>query len=348
MPPEAAPPEPPAPPPSRGRRVARAAAILALAPAAAWALGAIWFHPWLGPAGPFAAAALVLGTALLAARPGPRRAQALRGAAAALGLVALGWPFARPGPPPAWAPEFARAPRAEIDAEAVRLHDIRDFRWRPDGSAEERWKDEEFPLAGIASVDLLVVPFGPGDHLAHAMLSFGWEDGRRLCVSVEARRAAGIPYHPVAGMYRRYDLHYVIAGEEDSVHLRAAVRGDRVYRFPLRVAPEDRRGALLDILRRANELHRERAYYHSMLASCASTLAAHGHAVAPDRIPRWHWKVFLPAHSGKLVRDAGLLDAPGEWSEVKERFRIDDAYRDRPGSPGGPATPDPAPAPGPR
>jgi hypothetical protein len=314
--------------PSRARAVARlagrAAAVALLVPIAAWTLGALWCHPFLpGASGPLLAMLGPVALALAAARPGPRRRTALRAAAAAAAAVILSWPLVRPGPPPAWAPEFSRAPRAEIAGNEVRVFDVRDFRWSAEGIAEEAWKDARYPLDGLVSADLLVVPFSEGSHMAHAMLAFGWRDRRRLCVSVEARRAAGVPYHPVPGMYRRYDLHYVLAEESDTLRLRAAVRGDRIHLYPLDLAPADSRRVLLDVLARVNELHGRREYYHSLLSSCASTLAAHGHAVAPDRIPRWDLRIAFPSHSPKVLRDAGLLRAPGPWEEFEESRRVD-------------------------
>ena len=86
---------------------------------------------------------------------------------------------------------------------------------------------------GSQRLDFMVERFHPSDAPAHTFLSFGFEDGEQVCVSVEIRRERGESFAPLRALYRQYELLYVVADERDVLLLRTNHRkGGRVFLFP--------------------------------------------------------------------------------------------------------------------
>ena len=69
---------------------------------------------------------------------------------------------------------------------------------------------------------------GPRDRRgpAHAFVSFGFDDGGYVAISVEARREAGETYSPARGLMKQFEIMYVVGDERDLIGLRVA-RGVR-------------------------------------------------------------------------------------------------------------------------
>ena len=56
--------------------------------------------------------------------------------------------------------------------------------------------------------------------LAHTIVSWEFDDGRHLAVSIETRKERGEVYSALRGFFRQYELYYVVADERDVVRLR--------------------------------------------------------------------------------------------------------------------------------
>ena len=74
--------------------------------------------------------------------------------------------------------------------------------------------------------------------MAHTLVSFGFDDGQFLCVSVEARRQRWQSYSPLWGLFRSYELMFVLGDERDIVRLRTNIRREQVYMYRLRMPPQ--------------------------------------------------------------------------------------------------------------
>ena len=74
--------------------------------------------------------------------------------------------------------------------------------------------------------------------MAHTLVSFGFDDGQYLAVSVEARRQDWQSYSPLWGLFRSYELMFVLGDERDLVRLRTNIRRERVYLYRVASAPE--------------------------------------------------------------------------------------------------------------
>ena len=117
------------------------------------------------------------------------------------------------------------------------------------------------------------------------MLSFGFDDGEFLAVSVEARYEEGETYSPVKGDLRQYELIYVVADERDVIVLRQAPKG-RCVSVPTRATPELARACCWTCMARANKLAAEPEFYDALSNNCTTNIVAHVNRVQPEQYSR--------------------------------------------------------------
>lgn len=225
-----------------------------------------------------------------------------------------------------WAADHARPARATIDGDEVHIRDLRDFRHFPGGRFEEGYRDDTYSLAAARRVWFVLAPFANRFRgLAHGFVSFEFEGGRFVAVSVEARREDGERYTLLGGMTRAFEITYVVGTEADLVGQRAA-RGDTLFLYPSNATPEQTRALFVDMLGRATALQNHPEYYNTLFDNCLTNLRDHVNRVVADPLP-WGWGVLLPGFSDKLALDHGLLDTDLGIDEARRRFRVDEAAR---------------------
>ena len=83
-----------------------------------------------------------------------------------------------------------------FDGDQVTIHNVRNFRYRSEEDFDETWETRVYDLSTIRSLDLYFSYWGPRD-IAHTMLSFGFENGDYLALSVETRKEVGEAYDPL-------------------------------------------------------------------------------------------------------------------------------------------------------
>ncbi|HRE80125.1 MAG TPA: DUF4105 domain-containing protein [Opitutaceae bacterium] len=224
----------------------------------------------------------------------------------------------RPKNSRAWVAEAEKTPWAEISGDVVTLHHYRIFDWTDSGEVgESRWLTRSFRLSELRHVDFFMVYWG-SPHICHTMVSFDFGPDGRVCASVEARREVGESYSPWAGMFRGYELYYVLGDEQDVVRLRTEVQPDNhVYLFRLPATPEAARIQFLDYVRSINELRHEPAWYHSVVTNCTTVIRQH---VKPLGLKNpWSWRILLNGHLDTYLYERGYLDRSLSLPELKQR-----------------------------
>ncbi len=257
--------------------------------------------------------------------------------AIALALVAVNLLFS-PRNDREWEPDWERAPRASIDGDLITIETFRDFRWEAaNRPSDATWRTETLDLRQIVAADFMVIPLSAdGRAAAHTMLSFefrGATSTRHVVVSMEARRERGEPYATWRGVFNGYELAYVIGTEEDLVGLRAAVRGNEVYRFPLNGTPEAFRALFANMALTAGEVAEKPEFYGTLWNSCTTRIVMHAETATGVDIPV-SWRFVLPGFSGELAHDLGLIgDGETPFAELEEGARIGQKAREAYGAP---------------
>lgn len=225
-----------------------------------------------------------------------------------------------------WAPNEAVLATAETVGDTVIIRNVRNTTYRSDADYTPAYYDARFDLKDLRRVWFAVVPFSASSPMAHTFVSFEFAGPRFVAISVEARKERGETYGPVKGMFRRYELMYVIADERDAIGLRAVHRGDDVYLYPVRTDPEHARAMFVGMLAQANELARHPRFYHTLLENCTSTIVGHVNALVPGRVP-FSYRWVLTGYADELAYDLGLIDTGVPRNALRSRYGVSAAAR---------------------
>jgi hypothetical protein len=125
-------------------------------------------------------------------------------------------------------------------------------------------------------------------------------------------------------MMRSYPLVYIAADERDVLLLRANVRKDKVYVYPVKLEkPENARLLLSNILKTMNELPYEKpTWYNTLFANCTSSIARHVNELSPGRISIFSWQLWLTASADELALKHGLLDTDLPIEQAREKYLV--------------------------
>jgi hypothetical protein len=289
-----------------------------------WATLAVYFADTHAGPRRVTAALWVLATA---AAMGLIRPHRLRfGALAALFVAVVLWFFSlAPSNDRDWSAECAHVPSAVLDGNRLMVRNVRNFAYRTETDFTPRWEGRQYDLAAVDSADLFLVYWG-SPHIAHVMISFGFRDGRHLCVSIEARKERTESYSAVEGFFRQFELLYVVADERDLVRLRTTYRaGEDVYLYRTDLSPAQARAALESYLGAANSLAAAPQFYNALTSNCATNVLEH--ARRGGAAARLTTDVLLSGHADRQAYREGRLDRSIPFDELKRRSLINPAAR---------------------
>jgi len=235
-------------------------------------------------------------------------------------VLVLGWWLSlKPSNDRDWLPDVAVLPYADIAGDQVTIHNIRNCDYRAETNFDVQYYDKTFNLDALHTVDLYLVTWG-SPNIAHTMVSFGFTNGDYLCFSIETRKQKGQDYSAVKGLFRQFELTYIIADERDVVRLRTNYRqGEEACLYRLQATPEQGRKLFLDYLRRANELRDRAEWYNALTDNC--TTAIRTQRAARDRAP-WDWRMLVNGHLDELLYERGVIDTNLPFAELKQRSHI--------------------------
>ena len=206
-----------------------------------------------------------------------------------------------------WIAEQDRLPEVVFDGDVASLRNVRDFRYDATGAvAEQRYEDRRYDLTRLDSVWYGISQISRFPGIAHTFLSFGFSDGTYLAVSIEARREVGEGYGPLRGLFRNYEVIYVLGDERDVIGLRSHVQRLPVRLYRIAIAPEEGAWLLRALLAEADEINRTPRFYNTLIDNCTTGIAKYA-----TPMPAWRrlldYRIVLPGYSDRLVRDLGLL-----------------------------------------
>ncbi len=228
-----------------------------------------------------------------------------------------------------WMTEQSRLATAEFRGGKVHVRNIRNFEYRSDTDFDPAWHNKTYDLRKLATVEFLVVPFPASPSLAHTFLSFGFDDGEQLAVSIEIRREKGEEYHPLAGALARYELMYVVGEERDLIGVRANHRLNDVYLYSIRASRSDVRALFKDVFQRANQLTLQPEFYNTLTNNCTTNIFNHVNRIAPHKLA-YDYRVLFPGYSDRLAYDRGLINTSDSFEVARDKARINElAYRYR-------------------
>ncbi len=220
-----------------------------------------------------------------------------------------------------WSADAEKTATAVFSGDSVQIDNVRNARYRSTTDFDVYWETRAYDLRKIESVWFVVEPFSDWRGPAHTFLSFGFSNGEYIAVSVEIRKEKNESFSPLAGLFRQYELIYVIGDERDLIGLRANYRNDEVYLYEINATPDKRLELFISILQRANEVAKKPEFYNTLSNTCTSNIVDHIDTIAPGRVP-FSIKTYLPAYSDELAFDLGLINTSLARNEFRAAHKI--------------------------
>jgi hypothetical protein len=154
-------------------------------------------------------------------------------------------------------------------------------------------------------------------------LSFGFGANGQLAISIERRDEKGEDYSTIKGLFRQYELYYVVADERDVIRLRTNYRHDPpedVYVYRLQGSPADGQRVLREYLREINSLRERPKFYNTLTTNCTGNIWLHAR-VNPGHVP-YSWKILASGYVPEYLYEQGRLDTHLPFSELKRRGHV--------------------------
>ena len=260
--------------------------------------------------------------------PSPNRTTIRRIAGALLAVVALAAAaFAaivlrrHPSNDRNWSADQRELATARFAGDSVFVHNVRNVLYRTTHDFDVRYEDRAYDLRRLQSVWFIVEPFSGMKGPAHTFVSFGFDDGQYVSVSVEIRKEVGESFSPWRGASRGYELTYVVGDERDLIGLRANFRHDSVYLYRTTASPEKGRQLFMSMLRRADTIAARPEFYNTLTSTCTTNIVRHVNEISPKRVPL-SFKTLLPAYADELAYKVGLLDTTVAFDTLRARAKI--------------------------
>lgn len=287
--------------------------------AIAWAAGAICFDLPFVSLRPALAAAFVLGT-FTAWVMIKSRWQARGVVLLAFALVLAWWLTLKPSNDRMWQPDVAQLAWAEVHGDTVTLHNVRNCDYRTETDFTPHWETRTVQLSQLTGIDLAINYWG-SPWIAHPIASFQFTDSPPVCFSIETRKEVGESYSTIGGLYREYELIYVVADERDVIRVRTNYRqGEEVFLYHTTATPAAARQRFLEYVDSLNQLHDHPRWYNAITTNCTTSIRTQ--RPVSERTP-WDWRLLLNGKGDELMYQRHTIATDSlPLPELKQRALI--------------------------
>ncbi len=223
-----------------------------------------------------------------------------------------------------WADDVAQLMSGKVEGSHVTLTNVRNFTWRTEDDHDIRWETRTYDLNHLVSADAVLSYWG-SKAIAHAMISFGFDDGSHVVFSIEIRKKRGQQYSAVGGFFKQFDMVLTAADERDIIRVRTNVRGEDDYLYPLQMSRTAMRELFLSYVNAANVLVDKPAFYNTLTSNC--TTIVYGMAKQIDPGLPYDVRLLMTGYLPEYLEENGTLDKRVSLDELRKRGRITDRAR---------------------
>lgn len=243
----------------------------------------------------------------------------------ATACLLLWWGTLQPSHQRVWADDVAQLLEARVEGNYVHLKNVRNFEWRSEADYTPRWESRTYDLDRLRSADL-ILSYWMGPHIAHTLVSFGFDGGERVVFSLEIRKERHESFSAVSGFFRQFEQVLVAADERDIVRTRSNTRGEDVYLYRLQMSQANVRALFLEYLHAANELQRTPRFYNTLTSNCTTIVFELARLIAPA-LPM-DYRLLLSGHFAEYVYDLHGLTPGYRYRELQELGYINERALD--------------------
>ena len=304
-----------------GRTMLLALMVLLLVCSGAWATLALWYRLPGGKAaralGSVAWLLLVLALVMLAINQ--HSWLPLLAYVALHAMLLWWWIGIRPSSQRNWRDDVARVLTGTVQGDLVQLDNVRNFEWRSETDYDIRWETRSYDLTRLVGADA-VLSYWSGQAIAHAMISFGFDDGRHLVFSVEVRKSREQTYSSLGGFFKQFETILIGADENDIIRVRTNVRGEDDYLYPLRLEPSTLRTLFLAYVQAANRLAAQPAFYNTFTSNCTTIVYRMARQI--DAGLPWDVRLLLTGYLPEYLQRVGAVDRSVPLEILRQRGQI--------------------------
>jgi hypothetical protein len=212
---------------------------------------------------------------------------------------------------------------AEFRGDQLILHHIRNADYRTAEDYDVRWETRTYDLKKLKTLDVYTNYWGM-EAIAHVYMSFGFENGGYLAVSIEFRPEIGESYGTFNGLFKQYEIIYIWADERDVTRLRTNYKKEDVFLYRTTLTPGQIRKLLTGMLERTNALRGKPEFYNTLTESCTNTIGDHIIKAKVFDLPFWKRRILTGGIERRLY-DEGLLATGGEsFNDLRRHSKIND------------------------
>jgi hypothetical protein len=251
---------------------------------AAWAFGAVYYD--------FPVAKTVVAWAFAAAMVAAiiflhGSVKKLGAIFSAFALVLIWWLTLKSSNDGNWQPDVAQTAWADINGDEFTFHNVRNCDYRIETDYTPHWETRTVRMSQITGIDLAINYWG-SPWIAHPIVSFQFADAPPLCFSIEIRKKLGQAYSTIGGLYRQFELIYIVADERDVIRLRTNYRKEDVYLYRTTVSAAQARERFLEYIQSLNSLRNTPRWYNAITTNCTTSIRTQH--PRNERVP-WDWLI---------------------------------------------------------
>ena len=239
--------------------------------------------------------------------------------AAVFGALLIWWQRIAPSNDRVWADDVAQMTTGTVEGNRVTLRNVRNFDWRSNTDYTQRWETRSYRLDGLNSVDM-IMSYWTGPAIAHMLISFGFDGGEHVVLSVEIRRERIESFSEIGGFFKEFELSIIAADERDVIRVRTNVRSEDTYLYRLRMPVSAIRSLFLGYIDQANALTRTPRFYNTITVNCTTLVYQMMQGIV-GYLPL-SYRLLFSGYLPEYVYRVGGLDQRYSLEELRARGRI--------------------------
>lgn len=221
-----------------------------------------------------------------------------------------------------WELGHGTLPQIQINENTIIVKNLRDFTWNSDGSADGKYITEQFDFDKMSTLDVIVSHFSESDALAHIFVSFGFEDGQHIVVSVETRRESHEKFSAIKGLLNKFELIYVVGTEPDIIGVRTDIRDERVHLHNVNANTETIKKLFTLIAKDVNTIYSQPVFYNTLSHNCTNAITRRAEEISDVTFP-FSYKMLLPGFVDEVLYDMEIIKKNGTFAETERMAEID-------------------------
>lgn len=234
------------------------------------------------------------------------------------------WLTIKPSQHRDWDDTVKLLPRAEIDGDTVRIHNVWRHEYRTFTDFTPNYVIRTVRLSNLIAVDILFFYWG-SPWMSHPVLCFDFGPDGRVCFSIEVRFRKGQKYALLPSLYRQQEITVIVTDEYDAIARRTKYGTDDGYLYRLTTPPDRLRTMFLDYLAAVNHLNKKPEWYHGICANCTTTTFRLPHAqLSCD------WRMLVNGRLDKALYEKGVFDRSVPFEVLKKSAHLNEIVKDVP------------------